>query len=90
MWLPTNRGGRVMRAPGPRSQRAGRRACWGDAEVRYELRHGEGHVEGIVHYVRTQAANAEPQVAALPATGSTSGTGGLTFPAVMAPPPAVR
>jgi CotH kinase protein len=60
------------------------------AEMQYELQHGEGHVEGIVHYVRMRAASAAKQLAALRAVGSTSGTGGLTFPAVMEPLPTAR
>ena len=58
--------------------------------MHYGLRQGESHVEGIVHYVGMRAASAGKQSAALPAAGSTSRTGGLTFPAVMARPPAVR
>jgi hypothetical protein len=39
--------------------------------MRYELRHGESHVEGIVYDLRMRAASAEQQLTALPAAGST-------------------
>jgi hypothetical protein len=43
----------------------------------------------MVHFVRMRGASAG-KLAALRAAESTSGTGSLTFPAVIAPPRAVR
>jgi hypothetical protein len=83
LWMPSF--GVEGRPCGSRSTEGG-----GVGVVHYGLQQGERHVEGIVHYVRIRAASAGKQPAARPAAGSTSGTGGLTFPAVMARPLAVR
>ena len=59
------------------------------ADQQYELRRGDTHVAGIIHYVRMRFDSASAQVAKLKAAGSASGASGLTFPAVMEPlPPA--
>jgi hypothetical protein len=58
--------------------------------MQYQLRDGESHLEGIVHYVRTRAASGGKPLAALRAAGSTSDTGGRTLLAMMGSPLAVR
>jgi hypothetical protein len=51
-----------------------------------ELRHGDAHVEGIVHYVRMRRDRAREQLAGLRATFP-SGASGATFTGVMEPLP---
>ena len=58
--------------------------------MQYELRQGESHLEGMVHYVGMRAASRRKPLAALRAAASTADIGGRTFPAVMASPRAVR